>query len=99
MRKRIREFINSKTSQFFQNAFDNNSGIHSTQRGVREIDDLKLNSSNQERNNEERVIGHNKYNTNINKVHDNSEISAITNCINDNFENINNSAMKNTGSQ
>ena len=48
------------TSQFFQHAFDSNSGIHSTQQRVREPDDLKLNPSDQERRNKEQVINHNK---------------------------------------
>ena len=57
---------------------------------------LKLNSSNQERNNEEQVINQNKDNTNINNVNGKSEISVFTNCINNNLENINNSAIKDT---
>ena len=63
---------------------------------------MELNSSNQERNNEEQVINDNKYNTNkyninvINNINGKSEISVIANCINNNFENINNSAMKGT---
>ena len=92
---RIRKF--KSTSRFFQHAFDINSGIHSTQQRVREFDDLKLNPSDQERNNEEQVINHNKDNTNTNNVNGKSEIRVITNCINNNFENINNSAMKGTG--
>ena len=72
------------TSLFFQHAFDINSGIHSTNERVREFDDLKLNPSDQERNNEEQVINHNTDNTN-------SQI------INNNFEHINNSVMKDTG--
>ena len=45
---RIRKF--KSTSQFFQHALVDNSGIHTTQQRVKEIDYLKLNSSNQERN-------------------------------------------------
>ena len=52
---------------------------------------MKHNASNQERNNEEQVINHNNGTTNTK-----SEISVIANCINNNFENINNSAMKDT---
>ena len=61
---------------------------------------MELNSSNQKRNNEEQVINHNKDNTNtnninvINIINGKPEISVIANCINNNFENINNSAMK-----
>ena len=61
------------------------------------FDGLKLNSSNQERNNEEQVINHNKDSVNINYVNGKPEISVFINCINKNFENINNSAMKDTG--
>ena len=81
---RIRIF--KRTSRFFQHAFDINSGIHSTQQRVREFDDLKLNPSDQERNNEEQVINHDKDNTNTNNVNGKSEIRVITNCINNNFE-------------
>ena len=94
--RRIRKL--KSTSQFFQYVLDNNSGIHSIQQRVKQFDDLNLNSSNQERNNEEQVIGHSKDNTNINNNNGKFEISVFTNCINNNFENINNSAMKNTGS-
>ena len=80
------------TSRFFQNIFDINSGIRSTQQRVREFDDWQLHLSDQERKNEEHVINHNKDNTNNGK----SEISVIANCINNNFENINNIAMKDT---
>ena len=45
---RIRKF--KSTSQFFQHALVDNSGIHTTQQRVKELDYLKLNSSNQERN-------------------------------------------------
>ena len=58
---------------------------------------MKLNSSNQEINNEEQVIGYNKDNANITNDNGKFEVSVFTNCINNNFENINNSAMKNTG--
>ena len=44
------------TSQFFQHAFDINSGIHSPQQRVREPDDLKLNSSDRKRRNKEQVL-------------------------------------------
>ena len=91
---RIRKF--KSTSRFFQHAFDINSGIHSTQQRVREPDDLKLNPSDQERRNKEQVIDHNKDNTNTNSINGKFEISVIANCINKNFENINNSAMKDT---
>ena len=57
---------------------------------------MKLSSSNQERNNDEQLIAHNKDNTNINNINNKSEISIITNCIDNNFENINYTAMKNT---
>ena len=91
---RIRKF--KSTSRFFQHAFDINSGIHSTQQTVREPDDLKLIPSDQERRNKEHVINHNEDNTNTNNINGKSEISGIPNCINNNFENINNSAMKDT---
>ena len=55
---------------------------------------MKLNSSNQEKNNDEQLIALNKDNTNINDANVKSEISVITNCINNNFRNINYSAMK-----
>ena len=63
---------------------------------IREFDDLKLNTSDQERGNEEQVNNHNKDNTNTNDINGKSEISVIANCVNNNFENINNSAMKDT---
>ena len=56
---------------------------------------MRLNLSDQERNNEEKVINHNKDNTNTNNVNGKSEISVTVNCINNNFEN-NNSATKDT---
>ena len=56
---------------------------------------MKLNPFLQERNNEQQVSYHNKDNTKINNVNGKSEISVITNCINNNFEN-NNNAMKDT---
>ena len=58
---------------------------------------LKLNPSDQERNNEGQFIHYNKDDINTNNINGKSEISVITNCINNNFENINNSAMKGTG--
>ena len=67
--------------------------VSTAQQRVREFDDLKLNPSDQERKNEEQVINHNKVNTNTNNTNGKSEISVIANCINNNFENINNSAM------
>ena len=91
---RIRKF--KSTSRFFQHAFDINSGIHSTQQRVREPDDLKLNPSGQERRNKGQIINHNKDNTNTNNVNGKFEISVIANCINNNFQNINKSAMKDT---
>ena len=45
----------------------------------------------------EQVINHNKDNVNINNANGETEISVFSNCINNNFENINNSAMKDTG--
>ena len=42
------------------------------------------------------VINHNKDNTNTNNSNGKFEISVIENFINNNFENINNSAMKDT---
>ena len=65
------------TNRFFQHAFDINSGIPSTQQRVRESDDLKLNPLNQERNNKEQVINHNKDNTNTNKINGKFEIVLI----------------------
>ena len=65
------------TNRFFQHAFDINSGIPSTQQRVRESDDLKLNPLNQEVNNKEQVINHNKDNNNINKINGKSEIVLI----------------------
>ena len=57
---------------------------------------MKLNPSDQERRNKEQVINHNKNNTNTNNSNGKFEISVIANFINNNFENINNSAMKDT---
>ena len=57
---------------------------------------MKLNTSDQERGKEEQVNNHNKDNTNTNNINGKSEISVIANCVNNNFENINNSAMKDT---
>ena len=57
---------------------------------------MKLNPSDQEKKNAEQVINHNKDCTNIYNINGKSEISAIANCIDNNFENINNSAMKDT---
>ena len=57
---------------------------------------MKHDASKQERNNEEQVINHNNGTTNTNNINGKSEISVIANCINNNFENINNSAMKDT---
>ena len=54
-----------------------NSDIPSTQQRVRESDDLKLNPLNQERNNKEQVINHNKDNTNTNKINGKFEIVLI----------------------
>ena len=54
-----------------------NSDIPSTQQRVRESDDLKLNPLNQERNNKEQVINHNKDNTNTHKINGKSEIVLI----------------------
>ena len=56
---------------------------------------MRLNPSDQERNDEEMVINHNKDNTNTNNVNGKSEISVTINCINNNFEN-NNSTTKDT---
>ena len=59
---------------------------------------MKLNPSDQERNNEGQFVHHNKDNITTNNINGKSENSVITNCINNNnFENINNSAMKGTG--
>ena len=55
---------------------------------------MKLNPSDQERNDEEQVINHNKDNTNTNTINGKPEIGVIANSIND-FEN-NNMAMKDT---
>ena len=55
---------------------------------------MKLNPSDQERRNKEQLINHNKDNTNTNNINGKFEISVIANCINNNFEKINNSAMK-----
>ena len=58
---------------------------------------MKLNPSDQERRYKEQVINQNKDNTNTNNINGKFEISVIANyCINNNFENINNSAMKDT---
>ena len=57
---------------------------------------MKLNPSHQERKNEEQVTNQNKDSTNRYNINGKSDISAIANCINNNFENINNSAMKDT---
>ena len=57
---------------------------------------MKLNPSDQERKNEEQVTNQNKDSTNRYNINGKSDISAIANCINNNFENINNSAMKDT---
>ena len=80
----------------FKHIFDMNSGIHFTQQRAREFSDLKLSPSDQQRKKEEQVINHNKDDTNTNKINGKSEISVITNYINDNFGNINNSAIKDT---
>ena len=56
---------------------------------------MRLNPSDQERNDEEKVINHNKDNTNTNNSNGKSEISVTINCINNNFEN-NNSTTKDT---
>ena len=57
---------------------------------------MKLNPSDQERKNEEQVTNQNKDSTNRYNINGKSDISAIANCINNNFENINNSVMKDT---
>ena len=57
---------------------------------------MKLNPSDQERRNKGQIINHNKDNTNTNNVNGKFEISVIANCINNNFENINKSAMTDT---
>ena len=90
---RIRKF--KSTSRFLKHAFGNNSGIHSSQQSDREFNNLKLNSSDQERNNEEQIFNQNKDN-NIKNVNGKSEFNVFTNCINS-FGNISNSAMKDTG--
>ena len=59
-----------------------------------------LTLKNQEGNNEEQVINQNKDKINRNNVNGKSENSGFTNCINftyNNFENINNIALKGTG--
>ena len=95
MNTRVCKFKN--TSRFFLHSFDINSGIHSTQQRVKEPEDLKLNPSDQERRYKEQVVNQNKDNTNTNNINGKFEISVIANyCINNNFENINNSAMKDT---
>ena len=91
---RIHKF--KSTSRFSQDAFDVNSGIYSTQQRVREPDDLKLIPSDQERRNKEQVINHRKDIANTNNINEKLEISVIANCVNNNFENINNSAVKDT---
>ena len=73
-----------------------NTSIHSTQERVKKPDDLKLNPSDQERRYKEQVINQNKDNTNTNNINGKFKIDVITNCINNSFENINNSAMKDT---
>ena len=92
MNTRIRKFKN--TSRFFRHAFDINSGIHSTQQRFKEPGDLKLNPSDQEGRSKEQVINQNKDNNNRNNINGKFETSVIANCINNSFENINNSAMK-----
>ena len=86
MNTRIRKFKN--TSRFFRHAFDVNSGIHPTQKRVKEPDDLGFNPSDQERRYKEQIINQNKDNTNTNNINGKFEISVIANCINNNFENI-----------
>ena len=66
MNTRICKFKN--TGRFFRHAFDINSGIHSTQQRVKELEDLKLNPSDQERRYKEQVINQNKNNTNTNNI-------------------------------
>ena len=94
MNTRIRKFKN--ISRFFRHAFDINSGIHSTQQRFKEPGDLKLNPSDQEGRSKEQVINQNKDNNNRNNINGKFETSVIANCINNSFENINNSAMKDT---
>ena len=53
---------------------------------------MAISPSDQERKNEEQFINHSKDNTDTNK----NETSVIANCINNNFDNIKNSAMKET---
>ena len=95
MNTRIRKFKN--TRRFFRHVFDVNSGIHPTQKIVKEPDDLGLSPSDQERRYKEQIINQNKDNTNTNNINWKFEISVIANyCINNNIENINNNAMKDT---
>ena len=96
MNTRIRKF--KSTSRFFRHACDINSGIHSTQQRVKKPADLKLSPSDQERRYKEQFINQNKDNNNTNNINGKFEISVIANCINNNFENINNSAIKDTDS-
>ena len=46
--------------------------------------------------NKDQAINHNTGNTNTSNITGKFEVSVIANCINNNFENINNSAMKDT---
>ena len=94
MNTRICKFKN--TSQFFRHFFDINSGIHSAQQRVKELEDLKLNPSDQERRYKEQVINQNKNNTNTNNINGKFLIRVIANCINNSFENITSNAMKDT---
>ena len=57
---------------------------------------MKLSPPDKERKNKEQVINHNKDNADTNKINGKFEIGVIANCINNNFEKINNSAMKDT---
>ena len=57
---------------------------------------MRLNPSDQERRYKEQGINQNKDNTNTNNINGKFEISVIANCINNSFENVNNSAMKDT---
>ena len=57
---------------------------------------MRFNSSDQESRIKEQAINHKKDNTNTNNINGKFEIGIIANCINNNFENINNSAMKDT---
>ena len=57
---------------------------------------MAISPSDQERKNEEQFINHSKDNTDTNKNNGKSETSVIANCINNNFDNIQNSAMKET---